>query len=139
MNFYLYFPHLLSSFYEIQHETCSVNVFERVCVRHCRLGCSVPVGINYIYVCTLRMYDVLEVRNALVKSVYSATEYTVFGRHHCLLSTFILYRLLQPLQGSERRGCVSSLPPAVGYVQVIRHGVRRECGSKAWAKQQSNC
>jgi len=85
------------------------------------------------------MYDVLEVRNALVKSVYGATEYTIFGHHHCLLSTFISYHLLQLLQGSEWRGCVSSLPPVVGYLQVIRHWVRRECGSKAWAKQQSKC
>jgi len=101
VNFYLHFPHLLSSLYEIQHETYSVNVFEHLCVCHCRLGCSVPLGINYIQVCTVRMYDVLEVRNVLVKSMYGATEYTVFGRRHCLLSTFISYHLLQLLQGSE--------------------------------------
>jgi hypothetical protein len=66
-------------------------VFEQLCVCHCRLGCSVPVGVNHIWVCTMRMYDTLEIRNALVKCVYGVTEYNIFSHHHFLLSKFTSY------------------------------------------------
>jgi hypothetical protein len=37
------------------------------------------VVLYYIYACNVKPYDILKVKNAMVKSVYSITKYTIFS------------------------------------------------------------
>jgi len=47
--------------------------------------------LNFIYVCTLKLYDVLNVQNALVNYVYYILDYSIYNNIELFIDSWCIY------------------------------------------------
>jgi hypothetical protein len=80
MNLFLCFPHVFFNLCEICYKRSAHNAVEN-CLVSWKLAQGKPyilMGMNEIeFVCTVKPYDILKIKNALVKPLYCAVGYTI--------------------------------------------------------------
>jgi hypothetical protein len=95
------FSHLLSDLGEIRYKKCAhslLSVFKFCESAQGRPYFSYRRKSNYIYACTVKPYDILEVQNVMVKSVFCISDYTM--QAYILVETLIFSKgkqLFNPL------------------------------------------
>lgn len=141
INFRPYVPHLLSDLAEIcvrDMHIVLLSLFEfslKSALRkpYFSFGCK----RNHIFVCTINLYDILQVKNALEKSAYCITDYTFCSLFYApssppRISASVISRPSLSLLKYQRGATVLFHPPARPI--IILSGLLGPCSRAASAR-----